>query len=309
MAKKRALRGDTLRGRVRAEPAKASPERPALGRDVQFRYMLVTPDQATRWLEGKVKNRTLSDRHVEQLARDMRSGQWVRTADTIKFDGDGCLIDGQHRLWAVFHADVPVWMDVAYNVPDEAMLRIDTNRPRSFANHLEIEEKGTITDPKAVAAVARWWFFYDTITDSGQPILSYKSLKATHPELRAALLRHPQIPEAVAAIKAARAARVATKSVLAFVFSGAMLEDRVKASTWLEQVARGVNLSDDSPSYRLRERFANSRLGRASAMEPEEQAAVAMKSWNAFKHGRPVKTLRYTHSEGFPRFGGPSSEP
>jgi hypothetical protein len=39
--------------------------------------MTVTPDLATKWLEGKnANNRKISDKHVARLARDMTQGNW-----------------------------------------------------------------------------------------------------------------------------------------------------------------------------------------------------------------------------------------
>lgn len=46
-------------------------------------------------------NRTLKKRNVNFLARAIEEGTWKRHAGNIKFDINGTLIDGQHRLTAI----------------------------------------------------------------------------------------------------------------------------------------------------------------------------------------------------------------
>lgn len=60
----------------------------------------IEPHLAESWLTKNVKNRNLTDRIAKKYARDMASGKWKTTGDPIRFDVDGNLIDGQHRLQA-----------------------------------------------------------------------------------------------------------------------------------------------------------------------------------------------------------------
>lgn len=62
----------------------------------------VNPDMVTEWLESMQSNRNVSQVHVHSIARKMRTGRWVDTGETIKFDWNGCLIDGAASLLGVF---------------------------------------------------------------------------------------------------------------------------------------------------------------------------------------------------------------
>lgn len=121
--------------------------------DLRFSTKLVTPQQATRWLEGNVANRLLRDHKVAEYARDMKAGRWRLTHEPIAFSNTGALINGQHRLWAVIEADVPVKFTVAYNVPDDARGVIDSGLIRTDADHLKFGYGITVTT--TVIGVAR----------------------------------------------------------------------------------------------------------------------------------------------------------
>jgi hypothetical protein len=101
--------------------------------------MAVTPSMAARWLEGaNNRNRRLSDRYAERLARDIRHGRWKMTHEGIAFDPHGVLLDGQHRLWAIVLANRAVKLYVWLNVPPDALMAIDNGRPRSLADILTL---------------------------------------------------------------------------------------------------------------------------------------------------------------------------
>jgi len=62
----------------------------------------VTPAKAREWLErNNTRNRNLRPHKVALYADQMTRGQWLMAGDPIRFDSDGTLLDGQHRLAAV----------------------------------------------------------------------------------------------------------------------------------------------------------------------------------------------------------------
>ncbi|MCG3181420.1 MAG: hypothetical protein BIFFINMI_03813 [Phycisphaerae bacterium] len=112
---------------------------PSIQRAPSMNRITVTPSQATRWLDNQNNlNRPVIRAVVKRYARAMKAGQWRLTHQGIAFDPHGRLLDGQHRLWAVVEADVPVEMHVWFNVPaDEAMV-IDGGKGRSIADQLRL---------------------------------------------------------------------------------------------------------------------------------------------------------------------------
>ena len=100
--------------------------------------ILVTPALATSWLEKNDNNRPINWNYVSQLARDITSGRFACTHQGIAFDTNGHLIDGQHRLWAILEADVPVRLRVFYNEPPENIIHVDGNCPRRTSDRMSL---------------------------------------------------------------------------------------------------------------------------------------------------------------------------
>lgn len=100
---------------------------------------LVTPDLAAEWLERNVENRVIRQSRVAELATAMRQEQWVLTHQGIAFGVSGRLLDGQHRLWAVLMAGVPVRMMVTWDMPDETFTALDIGAKRTLADAMRID--------------------------------------------------------------------------------------------------------------------------------------------------------------------------
>ena len=98
--------------------------------------MDLTPSMAARWLEGNTHNRSISQGHVERLAREMKAGRWRLTHQGIAFSVGGRLLDGQHRLWAVVMSDVTVPVRVFFNEPADVVEDIDGGLARSAADRM-----------------------------------------------------------------------------------------------------------------------------------------------------------------------------
>jgi hypothetical protein len=100
--------------------------------------MAVTPDLATRWLEGNVHNRPLRQSTVERYARDMADGKWRLTHQGIAFDDSEQLIDGQHRLWAVVESKSTIEFLVTRGLDMSAQEYIDGGEKRTTTDVLSL---------------------------------------------------------------------------------------------------------------------------------------------------------------------------
>lgn len=121
---------------------------------MDFQKKFLTPDQATKWLEGNVHNRRLHQTVVERYARDMKAGKWQLSHEAIAFDPSGTLIDGQHRLWAVIESNTPIWVMVAYGVLAETRAVINSGLVRSTSDQIRLGH-GLDVSPTEVAIAKR----------------------------------------------------------------------------------------------------------------------------------------------------------
>lgn len=92
---------------------------------------------ARKWLERNLRNRKIAPPVVERYRRDMESGRWTFAGDPIRFDINGHLIDGQHRLAALAELDeVTIPLLVIQGLPSESQMVMDQGRKRTPGQQL-----------------------------------------------------------------------------------------------------------------------------------------------------------------------------
>ena len=94
--------------------------------------VMVDQAMAKRWLERNVKNRAPRQRAVASYRNDMAAGRWMMAGDPIRFNIDGDLVDGQHRLLALADLpDVTLPFTVVRGLPREAQSYMDQGIKRA----------------------------------------------------------------------------------------------------------------------------------------------------------------------------------
>ena len=105
-------------------------------------FVNLTPDMAIYILANRNKrNRSIGRDFVKKLYREMVSGRWVgANGQSISIDWNGDLVDGQHRLCAVYNSNLPfVEVNFVSGLDPESFTTIDQGKKRSFTDHLQYE--------------------------------------------------------------------------------------------------------------------------------------------------------------------------
>lgn len=260
------------------------------------RGVLVTPSDAKKWLALNVEhNRRPKSSRIPSYARDMLAGNWHFTGETIKFDTNGNLIDGQNRLMAVIMADVSVLFDVAYNVPPESMLVMDTGSARTFGDTLAITHS---IHRNAIASVVRWAMLWETgrYTGSGSP-------SPTHAEM---MHRYKQEMEAFdtasqRGVDVQKQGLASVRPVGTAFYLFAKI-DQEQAHVFFDRFVSGTQLVDDHPVLSLRKRLIKDR----GQLKAPFVLGLCVRAWNAFREDRllpqiiVVKGPKLTN-ENFPK--------
>lgn len=103
----------------------------------------ITPDTARIYLKLNNNNRPLRKTHIRELASDMMQGNWQVTHQSIAFDITGRLIDGQHRLYAIIEAGLPIQISVTRGCSASSFSIIDRGSNRSKSDILGWPKKIT----------------------------------------------------------------------------------------------------------------------------------------------------------------------
>lgn len=111
---------------------------PSVCKQVRAEALMVTPEMAERFLAKNTQNRKLDQVRVQCYANEMRGGFWILNGESIAFDGEGTLVNGQHRLSAVVKAGITVPFLVVRNVPTKSFLVTDTGKNRTSGDVFSI---------------------------------------------------------------------------------------------------------------------------------------------------------------------------
>lgn len=124
---------------------------------IDSRLLLITPELATKWLEGNTHNRPIRDSKVHQYADDMRAGRWGMSHQGIAFSDDDppVLLDGQHRLWAIIESRCAVEIMVTRGLPIDAQSYIDQGLPRNVVDILKLSDPDANVSSYRVAVARR----------------------------------------------------------------------------------------------------------------------------------------------------------
>lgn len=98
----------------------------------------ITPVMAGEILANQnPNNRKVNDIQVRRYTKSMLANEWTMNGDTISFDSEGNLFDGQHRLKAVIDSSKTITFSVIRGIlKDTALGTKDTGKVRSDADYL-----------------------------------------------------------------------------------------------------------------------------------------------------------------------------
>ena len=107
--------------------------------DVKTTIATITPEQAAKMLEKNAQNRTLKPKRVASIVRDLNAGRWQFNGDCIRFDPEGWLIDGQHRLWACVNSGVSIRTIVVRGLSNSVRRTIDSGAKRTIGDRFQMD--------------------------------------------------------------------------------------------------------------------------------------------------------------------------
>lgn len=123
---------------------------------IQNKLELIGPEYAQDLLLRNKCNRPINWKEVERIADVMRRGEWLAHGQGILLDGDGNILTGQHRLWAVIYANLSVHMMVSRGNPPESARVIDRGRSQT-ARDLASRNTGRKHSPTEQSIVRAAW--------------------------------------------------------------------------------------------------------------------------------------------------------
>lgn len=261
------------------------------GTDPCFEIVNINADLAASWLERNESNRAVNWNWVAQLARDMRAGRFACTHQGIAFDTNGRLIDGQHRLWAILEADVPVRMRVYFNESPENLIYIDGNHPRRAADRITLGRNLGTVRPDELATLRAML--------GG---IALGTRRHTIDEQMELLQRHRDAirfaHEHLAVTRPAGIANAMTRAVVCRAWY--CMDDLEPLSRFCEVLRTGVSASPiDSVVILLRNQLMDLRKHGGTRATRHRQYAMTSRALAAYIDNQPLTVLRLPTYELF----------
>lgn len=266
---------------------------------LEAKVVKVTPAIAEQWLNLNIGNRNKKKPNIEDYLRDMEAGSWVLTGQSIIFDSNGHLRDGQNRLLACVKANRSFTTLVIWGISPDAFAFMDRGAKRTLSDILHVEgEQNAVVLAAAAAYVFRFDRGYQAEGEAG----SIRS-RLTPRELHEVMERHPELRAS------ARWAGGATKRTLVPAHAVYMhwlfaRTDAAMADYFFGSLYEGTGLVKTNPIHTLREQLPNV-VGRG---RQRTQEWYTIKAWNAWGAGKPLGHLKVGKGETFPEIQAPTSQ-
>lgn len=131
--------------------------------DAAASFEVITPELASEYLHSNLDNqRTISQLVIERYVRSMREGLWRVNGEAIKFDINGKLCDGQHRLTSCIAADKSFETLVIRGLETEVFDSLDTGKQRSAGDVLRMMG---VKSHFSISAAVRIWVAISRLDD------------------------------------------------------------------------------------------------------------------------------------------------
>lgn len=248
----------------------------------------VTPELAHQYLESNETNRPLSIRTVNELTQAILNNEWQLNGESIKFDRDRKMIDGQHRCQAVINSHRGIRTYVSFGLPSDSFKTLDTGKKRNNADALGILG---YSNPTQLAAAARF-----VVNVQSNALRSNEIV--TNQEMQQFLDGNPRIMESLSFVKQVKLESILPASVAAGLhFLMARMEPD-EADLFFCDLAKGTMLAASDPVFLLREKllFYKNRVG--AKLTRRELVAHVIKAWNYRRTGKTVKRLTWAKKTG-----------
>jgi len=265
--------------------------------DIKYEKVTITPEMALKWLANNPKNRQLKGNTVNRYVEDIKAGRWKVNGESIKFDPEGNLLDGQHRLSAIVKAGRSIVSQVARNVPPDSFDTIDTGRGRTASDVFYIEGEKNVTD---LAAACRIVHAYES-GSLKNVIRGSRHSHSTTQQMEYILRKHPSLRDSVGQSFACRKNGIIQVSIVAAMHLLFSKFDAELANDFLQRLATGGGLVDGHPVLALRNRLIRDKEKGVRGHNQVNKIALVIKAWNKLRNGEQVFALTWNPSkEAFP---------
>ena len=257
---------------------------------VETRFVLITPRIAQELLDNyNSQNRPISKINVNTLTKQMEENLWSFNGETITFNEEGNLTNGQHRLVSITKTNKSFYFLVVTGLYSESFATIDTGRRRQGSDILSIENI-----PNATSAAAIIKFIY-AFKNGKHSINRNTNRNLSNPELMDYLNTLPgdvfnSIKLGVSYNKKCDGLISAT-NIGGFHYLFSEIDSKI-ADEFMEKLCTGVGVEEGSPVIALRNKLTKSKIDPTYKLTQKALVDNFVYAWEKYMAGGKLKNLR-----------------
>lgn len=258
-------------------------------RPMTFELETIDREKAQEYIGKNIGNRPPSKAHLDLLIGRQSRGEWKTNGDSIRFDTEGNLRDGQHRLHMVMLTGTPIEAVVIRNVDPDAFVTMDTGKNRTITDVLSIRKE---PNPKYLAWALQWTYRYlaDRMTGKIE----------SHDLLISVLERHQGIHKTVtfySALSQPSGAPGHPDIAMAahYLFSRV---DRNEANDFVERYVTGLRIEEENDAVgRLRGKIISVASKPGQSLTPAQIFRFFVTAWNGKRSGKRFGRTSFTPAQ------------
>lgn len=268
----------------------------------------IWPKKAEEMLENNVQNRKVSQNVVDLFARDMANREWELNGESIKFDKNGRLIDGQHRLLAIIKAGVSVQTLVVRGLEPKTIYTQDTGRRRTLKDAFDVEGiKYSSIVPSIIRSHHSLQNYGHNYVGESDGIMKKGARSLTNKQALALYHQDSNTWDHIAAFTYSVCTHMSilktseVGGIYAYLY-----KDLGHSMSTIEQFFN--ELTDVTPTSNntirlLRKRLLDAKLHPRDTLVPRYRFAIIVRTWNAYLNGENLRILRWDfEAQGMPKF-------
>lgn len=260
--------------------------------------VLVTPDMAEQYLATMGGAQRKLKRHVvAAYAADMVAGRWALDAAAIAFDTKGRLVNGQHRMQAVALSGCSIVFAVMRDVPDDAILTMDSGARRTSGDQLHILG---VPDGNRTATIVRAVLMYRFAPDRVWDTRLVAAVATRTAQFEYVMRHRAAVADALTAARAMRLGQAHLPSTGALHLL--VHQDSGYADRWAsfhDGLSTGVGLPPRDPRLAIRNHFARGRRRSGPSMT-QAHLHVMIRGWNKYVRGESWSVVRMPGQSALP---------
>jgi hypothetical protein len=256
---------------------------------IETRYVIITPSFANYLMKHRnPRNRKINKTRVNLFTNSMLNDKWRFNGDTIRFDYNGDMLDGQHRLLAIINSNKSQVVTLISGLDPSVFDSIDVGGKRSGSDTLSVNN---VPSPTLTASVVKFIFAFEHNKYSANRN-TVRNLANDEIHQYYTALNDVDASVRFVGKMVKRGQHLLTPSMLGGLHYILAQNDVDNANDFLEKVYLGTNVDEDSYIYSLRNKLVKAKFDKNFKITNKVLIESISYVWKKCKEGKTGKNIK-----------------